>query len=89
VRTPCQVTNPRTVLTVGRAAWQVYREGCGEQSAGVPLTEDTRFRIYSMTKAIATTALCAYSICAAGSNLPVAKSPPQGPLPLTHPEFPA
>ena len=44
-------------MLIARRGKVVYRERAGEQAPGVPLSDDSRFRIYSMTKPIATCAL--------------------------------
>ena len=48
---------PCSEVLVARHGKVCYRERAGEASAGVALQEDALFRIYSMTKAITTTAL--------------------------------
>ena len=49
-------------MLIARHGKVCYRERAGEASAGVALQEDALFRIYSMTKAITTTALM--TLCA-------------------------
>ena len=44
-------------MLIARRGKVVYRERAGDQAPGVPLSDDSRFRIYSMTKPIATCAL--------------------------------
>jgi CubicO group peptidase (beta-lactamase class C family) len=48
---------PHSEVLIARRGRVVYREHAGEQAPGTPLSDASRFRIYSMTKPIATTAL--------------------------------
>lgn len=48
---------PMSEVLIARRGKVVYRQGCGEEKPGTPLSEASRFRIYSMTKPIATCAL--------------------------------
>ena len=48
---------PCLQVLVARDNTVVYRGAAGEQSPGLPLADDTIFRIYSMTKPVASVAL--------------------------------
>src|SRR5487761_2750488 len=47
---------PGFVATTGNAAGVTWSGTAGERAPGQPMTEDTVFRIFSMTKAIGSTA---------------------------------
>ena len=48
---------PMSEVLIARRGKVVYRQGCGEEKPGTPLSEASRFRIYSMTKPIVSLAL--------------------------------